>query len=273
MSGVRDSLAGARRIVVKAGTQVLLGADGRPAMGRFFALLESLAALRREGREVLFVSSGATGLGAHRLGIDPRPASLGLAQACAAVGQGELMELYRSGFSRLDTVCAQVLLTQDDFLDPIRRDRLRTTLEQLLERGVIPVINENDTVATFELERLKIFGDNDKLSALVAVDLGADLLVILSDVAGLYTANPHHDPDAPMLDEVPSLTPEILALANGGSALGRGGMASKLEAVRLGTEAGVTVIIASGDRPRVIEDVVAGRAMGTFFHAVSEVRS
>lgn len=272
MSGDRAAFARARRIVVKAGTQVLLGADGLPALGRFHALLEDLAALRREGREVLLVSSGATGLGARRLGLAPRPASLGLAQACAAVGQGELMELYRSGFGRLDTLCAQVLLTQEDFLDAARRANLRTTLGQLMERGVIPVINENDTVATAELEALRVFGDNDKLSALVASDLEADLLVLLSDVAGLHTAHPLRHPDAPLLEEVPELTPEVLALADGGSALGRGGMASKLEAVRLCTDAGVPVVLAPGDRPRVVRDVVAGRAVGTHFHAASGVR-
>jgi len=271
VSGARAALAQAHRIVVKAGSQVLLGTDGLPALSRFHALLESLAALRREGREVLLVSSGATGLGARRLGIGQRPASLGLAQACAAVGQGELMELYRSGFARLDALCAQVLLTQDDFLDDARRANLRRTLDQLLERGVIPVINENDTVATAELEALRVFGDNDKLSALVAVDLEADLLVLLSDVAGLHTSNPRHDPEASLLPEVAALTPEVLALADGGSALGRGGMASKLEAVRLCTDAGIPVVLASGAKPGVIESALSGRPVGTHFHAAPGV--
>ena len=162
------------------------------------------------------------------------------------------MALYQTGFKRLDTVCAQVLLTQDDFLDPLRRRNLRTALEKLLKMGVIPIINENDTVATLELERIKVFGDNDKLSALVAAGLSADLLLILSDVDGLHEANPRHAPGAPLLREVSAITPELLALAQGGSTRGRGGMATKLEAAGLGMAAGVTVVIANGERVGVI---------------------
>lgn len=261
----RARLAQARRIVVKAGTQVLLGADGLPSLGRMHALMESLAALRREGREVLLVSSGATGLGARRLGLDSAAGPLARAQACAAVGQGELMGLYQAGFGRLETVCAQVLLTQEDFADAVRRASLRTTLEALLQMGVVPVINENDTVATLELERVRIFGDNDKLGALVAAGLGADLLLILSDVEGLHAANPRLQPEAPVLREVREIDADILALAQGGSLRGRGGMATKLEAAQLGMAAGVAVVIAPGDRTRVVEDVVAGQEVGTLF--------
>jgi glutamate 5-kinase len=257
----------ARRIVVKAGTQVLLSEDGYPSLGRIHALVEALAELRRQGREVLLVSSGATGLGARRLGLPARPATLPKQQACAAVGQGELMAIYQTAFGRLDTVCAQVLLTQDDFLDPERLANLRATLQKLLKMGVVPIINENDTVATLELGRIKAFSDNDKLSALVAAGLGADLLLILSDVDGLHAANPHHHPGAPLLEEVATITPEILALAQGGNARGRGGMAAKLESARLGMEAGVAVVIAKGERAGVIQDVAAGRIPGTRFLA------
>ena len=255
----------AQRIVVKAGTQVLLSEDGYPSLGRIYALVEALASLRRQGRDVLLVSSGAVGLGARRLGLKTKPATLVLQQACAAVGQGELMSLYQAVFGRLDTVCAQVLLTQEDFSDPERRGNLRATLGKLLKMGVIPIINENDTVATLELGRVKAFGDNDKLSALVAAGLGADLLLILSDVDGLHEANPHHHPKAALLREVAAITPAILALAEGGSARGRGGMATKLESARLCMGAGVAVVIAGGDQPGVIQRVVAGEAEGTRF--------
>jgi len=194
-----------------------------------------------------------------------RPGTLVLQQACAAVGQGELMALYQSAFGRLDTVCAQVLLTQEDFSDRERRGNLRSTLGKLLDLGVIPIINENDTVATLELGRVKAFGDNDKLSALVAAGLGADLLLILSDVDGLFEANPHNNPKARLLQEVSAITPAILALAQGGSARGRGGMATKLESARLCMGAGVAVVIAAGDHPGIIQSVVRGEAAGTRF--------
>jgi glutamate 5-kinase len=260
-----EGVTGAQRIVVKAGTQVLLSADGFPSLGHIFALVESLAQLRRQGKEVLLVSSGAVGLGARRLGLPARPGTLVLQQACAAVGQGELMSLYQSAFGRLDTVCAQVLLTQEDFSDPERRSNLRSTLGKLLKMGVVPIINENDTVATQELGRIKAFGDNDKLSALVAAGLGADLLLILSDVNGLHEANPHSHPRAALLREVKAITPEILALAQGGSARGRGGMATKLESARLCMEAGVAVVIAQGEQAGIIQSVVAGEAECTIF--------
>ncbi|BDU74727.1 glutamate 5-kinase [Mesoterricola silvestris] len=256
-----------QRIVVKAGTQVLLSEDGFPSLGRIFALVESLASLRRQGRDVLLVSSGAVGLGARRLGIPTRPGTLSLQQACAAVGQGELMALYQSAFGRLDTVCAQVLLTQEDFSDPERRANLRATLERLLKMGVIPIINENDTVATLELGRIKVFGDNDKLGALVAAGLGADLLLILSDVDGLHERNPHQDPGAPLLREVAAITPEILARAQGSGSRGRGGMATKLESARLCMESGVAVVIARGEGTGTLERVVSGEAHCTRFLA------
>lgn len=261
----RAALKHARRVVVKVGTQVLLGEDGLPSLSRLFALMEDLALLRREGRDVLLVSSGATGLGIRRLGLPAKPEGLPLLQACAAVGQGELMGLYQSGFDRLDRTCAQVLLTQDDFSDPTRRANLQRTLDQLLRLGVIPVINENDTVGTFELEQVRVFGDNDQLSALVAASVGANLLLILSDVEGLYTANPREQPEARLLHEVPALTEDVLALAAGRNARGRGGMASKLEAARLATTAGVAVVIAHGGQPHVIPQVVGGQEVGTWF--------
>jgi len=265
----RARLTQAHRVVVKAGTNVVLDAEGYPSLGRLYSLIESLAALRRGGKDVILVSSGAVGLGVKRLGLAARPATLGGVQACAAVGQGELMGLYAGAFGRMGTVCAQVLLTEDDFAAPERRRNLHTALGQLLAMGVIPVINENDTVGTQELERLKggkrIFGDNDKLSALVAVGLEADLLVILSDVEGLHQANPKDHPEAKVLPTVTAITREILAMAKGTGARGRGGMATKLEAAKVATGAGVAVVIAPGNRPGVLDQVLAGQEVGTLF--------
>lgn len=265
----------ARRIVVKVGSNVVIRTDGSPALSRLFALMETLCACRRAGTEVLLVSSGAVGLGAQALGLKRRPTELDLKQACAAVGQGRLMALYQEGFARLGVEAAQVLLTEDDFADRRRYLNLRATLERLLALGAIPVINENDTVSTIELESREpgrpwarpVFGDNDKLSALVASKVEADLLVILSDVDGLYTANPQTHSGAELIADVPAITPDIEALASGAGSRGRGGMATKLAAARIATGSGAWTVIAGGAVPNVLERVLAGEAVGTLFHA------
>ena len=205
----RKDLPQARRIVVKLGTQVVVDAEGRPALSRLYGLMETVAELRRLGGQPVLVSSGAIGLGARQLGIKPK--SLAQKQACAAAGQGQLMSIYQEGFARMGLCAAQVLLTEDDFSDPVRYANLRHTLDTLLELGAIPVLNENDTVSTLELERpgggrTPIFSDNDHLSALVATHLEADLLVLLSDVSALHTGNPGLYPDATPLADRSSST-------------------------------------------------------------------
>lgn len=268
-------LGSIRRIVVKVGSNVVIRPDGSPALSRLFGLMETLCACRKAGKEVLLVSSGAVGLGMQALGLRRRPSELDLKQACAAVGQGRLMALYQEGFARLGVAAAQVLLTEDDFASRRRYLNLRATLERLLSLGAIPVINENDTVSTVELESPEpgrrwaqpVFGDNDKLSALVASKMDADLLVILSDVDGLYTANPQTDPGATLIAAVPSVTAEIEALAAGKGSRGRGGMATKLAAARIATGSGVWTVIAGGAIPNVLERVLAGESIGTLFHA------
>ena len=275
----RQSLAQARRLVVKLGTNVIMGADGMPVLSRLYGIMESVAELRRGGHEVVLVSSGAVGLGAQQLGHSGKPRTLELKQACAAVGQGRLMSLYQEGFGRLGLVAAQVLLTEEDFGNRHRYLNLRGTLDKLLELGVVPIINENDTVSTAELESPRdgdwsrpIFGDNDKLSALVASGVDADLLLILSDVDGLYTGNPHKDPQATLIPVVKELTAEIEGCADGQSSRGRGGMASKLAAVRVATQAGTRVIIASGGMHRVLDRILAGDEVGTLFLAEAKMR-
>ncbi len=265
----RRGLARARRIVLKLGTQVVLDAEGRPALSRLYGLMESVAALRRQGAHPVLVSSGAVGLGARQLGIQPE--SLSQKQACAAAGQGQLMSIYQEGFARMGLCAAQVLLTEDDFADPIRHANLRRTLETLLDLGAIPVLNENDTVSTLELERpdpgnTPVFSDNDHLSALVATHLEADLLILLSDVTALHTANPGLHPDATPLTEIP-LEAELLANLDGPSDRGRGGMVSKVEAARVAARAGVPVVLASGLVPNVLNRILAGEAVGTLFLA------
>jgi glutamate 5-kinase len=265
----------ARRIVVKLGTNVIMRADGKVALGLLCGLVEQIAALRAQGVEVLVVSSGAVGLGVERLGLATRPTAVEEVQACAAVGQSRLMALYDDAFDQLGCRIAQVLLTEDDFRDPVRHANLRAALNALLELGVIPIVNENDTVSTLELDRPaesrseRIFGDNDKLSALLLQHIDADLLVLLSDVDGLYDRNPAHA-DARVLPQVSEIDDEVLAMAHGGNGRGRGGMLSKLESARIVLAIGKDAVIANGRTPQVLERVVAGESVGTRFVAVTE---
>jgi glutamate 5-kinase len=267
----REQVAAASRIVVKIGTNVLMRDDGAVSIAAFYGIAESLANSRRAGREVLLVSSGAVGLGVQRLELASRPTELALTQACAAVGQSRLMSMYDDAFEKLGFRVAQVLLTEDDFLDARRHENLRATLTTLLHLGVIPVINENDTVSTAELdrpaggpERVRVFGDNDKLSALVMTHIDADLLILLSDVDGLYTDDPQSD-GAELIAETDSLDDRIRGYARGGSGRGRGGMETKLEAVRIANKDGRPAIIANGRTPGVLDAILAGKPVGTLF--------
>jgi glutamate 5-kinase len=260
-----------RRIVVKLGTNVIMRPDGKVALGLLCGLVEQTAALRHQGIEVLLVSSGAVGLGMERLALSERPKVVAQIQACAAIGQSRLMALYDDAFDRLGCPIAQVLLTEDDFRDATRHNNLRATLDALLTLGVIPIVNENDTVSTEELDRPaesanreRIFGDNDKLSALLMKHIGADLLVLLTDVDGLYDRHPSR-PGATVLEGVEVIDEQILALASGGNGRGRGGMISKLESARIVVRAGKPVIIANGRTPQVLERIAAGESVGTHF--------
>ena len=267
----REAVSRARRIVIKVGTNVVMRDDGRLALSQLYGIAESIARLRQQGRDLLMVSSGAVGLGMEHIGLAQRPTELSRIQACAAIGQSRLMAIYDDAFDKLGCRTAQVLLTEDDFRDPQRYSNLRSTLASLLEMGVIPVINENDTVSTAELdhptdspERERVFGDNDKLSALVMTHVGADLLLLLSDVDGLYNGDPSSE-NAELLSEVPIIGEQILKLAQGKNGRGRGGMASKLEAARIASEAGRLAVIANGRLPNVIERVCNGEVIGTLF--------
>jgi glutamate 5-kinase len=269
---IRQRVAGANRIVIKMGTNVIMRDDGAPAVGLIYGIVESAVNVLRSGRQVLIVSSGAIGLGVKSLRLEKSPSELALKQACAAVGQSRLMSMYRDGFRHFNVITAQVLLTEDDFLNPIRYSNLRATLDTLLKLGVVPIINENDTVSTLELDRPsdaagqhRVFGDNDKLSALVMTKIDADLLVLLSDVDGLYTGHPHDD-GAELVSEVEEITPAIAAYARISKGRGRGGMSTKIEAARVVAESGKVTVIANGRIPGVVERVVAGEAIGTVFH-------
>jgi glutamate 5-kinase len=269
---IRQRVAAAQRIVIKMGTNVIMRDDGALAVGLVYGIVESTVNVLRSGRQVLFVSSGAIGLGVKSLRLDKSPSELALKQACAAVGQSRLMAMYEDAFRYFSVTTAQVLLTEDDFLNPVRYSNLRAILDTLLRLGVVPIINENDTVSTLELDRPSnaagqhcVFGDNDKLSALVMTKIDADLLVLLSDVDGLYTSHPH-DAGAELVSEVAEITPELAAYARISKGRGRGGMSTKIEAARIVAESGKVTVIANGRIPGAVERVVAGESIGTVFH-------
>ncbi len=231
------------RVVVKVGTSTLAHATGRLNIRRVEALCRVLSDLKNNGNEVILVSSGAIGMGVGKLALKGKPSDIPTKQAAAAVGQCELMYTYDKLFSENHHTVAQILLTGSDFRHDDRYCNFQNTMRRLLELEVLPIINENDTIAT---EEIKV-GDNDTLSAMVAVSVGADRLVLLSDINGLYTADPHKDPKAKLIPEVHAITPEIEALAGGeGSTLGTGGMRTKLHAAKLCMESGCEMVILNG---------------------------
>ncbi len=258
-----------KRIVIKLGTNILRSKDGNVSLPRVFSFIEDISQLVKSGKEVIIVTSGAVGLGKKRLEIENTDNTV-LKQACAAIGQSKLMSIYEGGFDSYGLTCAQVLLTEEDFTVAERYSTLRATMNKLLELGVIPVINQNDTVCVKELAPLcksnpRCFSDNDKLSALVTSQLGADMLLILSDVDGLFDANPKDNPNAKKIDVVDVVTDEILALGAGASEGGRGGMKTKLEAAKIVTTAGAQMMIANGTEPSVIKRVFSGETLNNFY--------
>ena len=255
------------RIVVKVGTSTLAHPGGRLNIRHTEVLVKVWSDIKNAGHELIVVSSAATGLGAGKLQI-PRPQDIPTKQAAAAVGQCELMYTYDRLFSQYNHTVAQMLLTWEDFDHEIRLYNLRNTLERLLQLGAIPIINENDTVACEEYS----LGDNDTLASLVAQCCGADLVVLLSDIDGLYTADPHSDPNARLIPVVEEITPEIEMLAGGaGSSLGTGGMLTKVVAAKRATAAGVDLIIANGSHAEVLYDILEGKPVGTRFIGHKEV--
>ena len=267
----------AKRIVFKFGTNALSTDNGDLALSRLYSFMEDIAALRAQGKEVMIVTSGAVGVGKRRLGLTSAPDVVSLKQACAAVGQISLMKLYEDGFKQLGVVAAQVLLTEDDFSHRSRYLSLRDTLNRLLELGCIPVINQNDTVSTNELRGYKekgvnvCFSDNDKLSALVASGMDADLLCVMSDVDGLSNGDPRKDKNAKLIEVVKGVTPEIEALGFCASSRGRGGMKTKLEAAKVVTRSGAAMIIAYGKKPGAVSAVFGPDFKGTLFLPVEDL--
>ena len=252
------------KIVVKVGTSTLAHATGRLNIKRIELLCKIVSDLRNAGHEIILVSSGAIGMGVGKLNLTERPRDVAGKQAAAAVGQCELMYTYDKLFSEYNHTVAQILLTADDLRNEERHRNFENTMKRLLEMQVLPIINEHDTVATEEIG----IGDNDTLSAFVAVSVGADMLVLLSDIDGLFTADPHKDPTATLIERVDGIDDYIRSLGGEkGSALGTGGMATKLRAAEIATEGGCDMIIANGADPDCLYTIAEGKPVGTRFYS------
>lgn len=258
----REALKKAKRIVIKVGTSTITYANGKHNFSQIDRLAREISDLQNQGKEMILVTSGAVAVGVDRMGLPGKPKTIPGKQAAAAVGQGVLMHTYEKFFADYGQIVAQVLITKTEAIDRHRYTNTRNTFMELMRQRVIPIVNENDVVA---LDELKI-GDNDNMSALVAGIVDADLVIILSDVDGLYTANPQTHPDAVIVPEVAEITPEIEASAGGvGSSRGTGGMATKIQAAKAATSSGIHLVIASGTEKNAITRVLQGEELGTLF--------
>jgi glutamate 5-kinase len=264
MGNARQRLQEAKRIVVKVGTSTLTHETGKLNLNRIDKLIREIADLKNQGKEMILVSSGAIAAGLGKLGLDKKPDSIPEKQAVAAIGQGVLMHIYEKLFAEYGQVMGQVLLTKENSGQHHQYIHSRNSLLAQLAMGAVPVINENDAVAVDEIK----IGDNDNLSAMVATLVDADALIILSDIEGLYTANPATHPEAELISEIPEITPQVESIAGGaGSKLGTGGMMTKIQAAQIAMSAGVTMVIASGSREGVLREVLTGQNIGTVFPA------
>lgn len=253
-----------KRVVIKLGTSTLAHKTGKLNIRRMTNLVRVISDLHNSGREIIMVSSGAVGLGAGKLGLPEKPKDTKMKQAVAAIGQCELMHVYDDMFAKYSVTVGQILLTKAIINNPSHCENFKNTVENLVQMSVIPIVNENDTIAIDELE-LEI-GENDSLSALVAELSGADLLLILSDIDGLYDDDPRSNPDAKPIYVVDEVTPEIEAMAGGaGSSLGTGGMSTKINAAKIATEAGIDMVIMNGKDPELLYDLFEDKDIGTIF--------
>ncbi len=266
MNWGRNIVKESKRIVVKVGTSTLTYDNGKINLKRIDKLAMVLADLRNQGKEVVLVSSGAIGVGCSKLNLEERPNTIREKQAVAAVGQCELMHIYSKFFGEYGNVVGQVLLTRDVVEDEHIRNNVINTFETLLEKGVIPIVNENDTVSIDEIENICNFGDNDNLSAIVAKLIKGDLLIILSDIDGFYDSDPRHNEDSKMIKEIYEVNKELEEFAGGaGSSQGTGGMKTKLAAAKVALGAGVNMILTNGKDPEILFDILEGQDLGTLF--------
>lgn len=262
-----------KRVVVKIGSSSLNYEEtGNLNFTKLEHLVRELCNLRNRGMDVCLVSSGAIAVGRQSLGMNERPRELSTKQACAAVGQARLMMIYQKLFSEYNQPSAQILMTKNTMVNNINRKNAQNTFNELLDLGVIPIVNENDSISTYEIQTLEKFGDNDTLSAVVAALVQADLLILLSDIDGLFTDDPNSNPDAKFIDVVENLDENLLNMGKGtsGSKVGTGGMATKLTAAQIASAAGVDMVIANGADFHVIHKITEGRNHGTLFVSQSK---
>lgn len=268
MKNNRELLKDKKRIVVKIGSSSLTHAEtGNLNLTKMEKLVRVLTDIRNQGKEIVLVSSGAIAVGRKTIGIQEKPKETSLKQACAAIGQAQLMMVYQKLFAEYSQVPAQILMTKDTMINDICRFNAKNTFDELLGMGVIPIVNENDTISTDEL-KYGDFGDNDTLSAIVTALIGADLLVLLSDIDGLYTDDPRINPDAKFIEYVSKIDEKLLEMGkDAGSSVGTGGMKTKISAARIATDSGANMIIANGEDVYVLYDIIEGKNIGTLFEA------
>ena len=269
----RERLKDKKRIVIKIGSSSLTHSEtGRLNLRKLEVLARELSDLRNQGKDVILVSSGAIATGVAALGMNEKPTELKGKQACAAVGQARLMMIYQKLFSEYNQLSAQILMTKNTMVNNVNRKNAQNTFDELLSLGVIPIVNENDSISTYELQNLEKFGDNDTLSAMVAALVRADLLILLSDIDGLFTDDPNTNPDAKFIDVVENLDDNLLNMGKGtsGSKVGTGGMATKLTAAQIASAAGVDMVIANGADFHIIHKITEGRKYGTLFVSQSK---
>lgn len=263
----RELLKDKKRIVVKVGSSSLIHREtGRLDLRKMEVLVRELSDLHNQGKNVVLVTSGAVAVGSAVLGLKERPKELKVKQACSAVGQARLMMIYQKLFAEYNQTAAQILMTKNTMVNNLNRMHARNTFEELLNLDTIPVVNENDSISSYELELLDKFGDNDTLSAVIAALIGADLLILLSDIDGLFTDDPNTNPNAKFIDTVETLDDKLLSMGKGSvSSVGTGGMATKLTAAEIATAAGADMVIANGADFHVIHKILEGRRHGTLF--------
>lgn len=268
MKDIRQALKDKKRIVVKIGSSSLMHSEtDRLNLMKIEKLVRTLVDMKNAGKEVVLVSSGAIAVGRNTIGLHERPDGLPVKQACAAIGQAKLMMVYQKIFSEYNAVAAQVLLTKSVMLNCESRKNAENTFNELIKMGAIPIVNENDTISTSEIEQVQTFGDNDRLSAIVASIIGADLLILLSDIDGMYTDDPNKNPDAEFISLVERIDENLenMGKASSGSGVGTGGMAAKLIAAKIANNSGVDMVITNGNALDNIQRVMNGEEVGTLF--------
>lgn len=265
---IREAVKDKKRIVIKIGSSSLMHNEtGRLNLGKIEKLVRTIVDIKNSGKDVVLVSSGAIAVGRMAIGLNEKPDELPVKQACAAIGQAKLMMVYQKIFAEYSTTAAQVLMTKATVMNDKSRRNAQNTFNELLNLGAVPIVNENDTVSTYEIKQVQTFGDNDRLSAIVTSIIDADLLILLSDIDGLYTDDPNSNPDARFINQVDVIDDKLLNMgkSTSGSGVGTGGMATKLKAAGIAVSSGADMVIANGNDIDNIAKIMSGADVGTFF--------